>query len=387
MEPQATMSPQSPQPNSAPPPSFKQVKAKVTANPFKHIAFGVSSFFKTNLSSGLLAVLLGAVATSVFMIGLLYAIFQLTKTVSGGLLATHVNASDLIKGFGILFGVILLGLLILGYFSAVLNRIIITGARKQKESLGHAMSFAAGRYPKIIATYLTIFGIVIGVEVLLLVLARVIGPIVVLLFVAAIIVGIVFALRIIYTNLVLVDDHELGGPISVMKRSSALWKVSGGAIIVYALLMFIIAIILNIAFSGLTGTTKHQATYQYPLNSTSTLDSSSTFTQADLDKLQAQIAKPATFTFAFVGVIIYAFIYNCFGALAFMGQASIYNSAQAIIDGPGLSVGSAPPPPPMPEPAGVVPGPQPVVSPEPPVSNQPPTNPIPPSAPPPSQPV
>ncbi len=301
-------------------------KQKVSLNPFSHLKLGFGSLIKYNLGSGLIAILISSLVSVVLTIAILYAVFLSTTILFVTSLALSVggsNTSGLFKILGVFIGVAILASLIMGYFGSVITRIIITGTRGQKESVGHAFSFVIGRLPKIIVTYLFIFAIFLFGSMVLLIVVKFVPLLGILLGLVGIIAVIIFGLRILYVPLILVDDEPAGKPLEVIRRSSALWKKSSGALVIYGLLWLVIYVILNIlignqnSYSGVS-----------PYNGTAS----------------GFLAGSTAFSFAIGGVLLSSFLSNCFAAISYSGASSIYNDARLLINGqvPNTGTSAAP---------------------------------------------
>lgn len=305
-------------------------KQKVSLNPFTHFKQGAGSLVKSNLSASLITVLVSSVVGVVIAIGFLYAAFVSRSSLNFGSssFATSGNLGySFFKIVAIFIGVAILASCISGYFGSVVNRVIITGSRGQKESVGHAFSFVLSRLPKIILTYLFIFAVFIaGFGVIS--IAGMVAPILALLLgFAGFIAFIVFALKISYVPFVLVEDEDPGPPIATIRRSIALWKNSDWAIVIYGLVWLVVYVILTWLSDSHASTTSSGLVTNggdYPFS-----------------------LQPNTFSFAIGSVLLSSFLSNTFGALLYCGVASIYNDARKLIGGhkPSSTRSAAPTPP------------------------------------------
>ncbi len=104
-----------------------------------------------------------------------------------------------------------------------------------------------------------------------------------------------FALRLSYTSFILIDDETPAGPMAVISRSTDLWKISRGALVVYVLILVVVFVVISAI--------------------TSSMDQS--------------VEGTATVT----GTVIDNIVSNILGLLFSVGIASIYNDARRIQDG------------------------------------------------------
>lgn len=288
----------SPQPGASQSVSSVQNHRKITLNPLVHLKEGVSAFVKTNLNSGIIAMLASSIASIVITVVFMYAIFLFT------------DSADLFKLLVVLIGAAILAALIMGYFGSAVNRLIITGTRGQRESAGHAFRFVLQRLPKIILTYMLIFAIFVGATIVISLMARISPALGFLAGLAGFIAGIIFALRISYVPLILIDDNDPGGPMEVIRASASLWKKSSGPLFVYGLSWLVVYIVLKLVI-GDPGSSSNLSSYE-----------------------GSSILSPdPVFSVAIGGVLLYSFLSNLFGALVYSGAASIYNQARQLVGG------------------------------------------------------
>lgn len=283
---------------------------KVSLNPIDHFKGGASPFVKTNLVPAIVAIVVSSVASTA-----LTAVFIAGEI--GLFLGPGMGAgSGMAHGLLVLILGVLLAAVVVGFFSSVVNRLIVTGARGRKEDFVSSLKFVYNRLPKIVLTYLLVFAIFL-IGILFIGIVGQVAPILgVVLTIAAIVAAIVFALRIAYLPLILVDDRDPGKPMEVIKHSTALWNRSQGALILYALAWLVVYVVISL-FSE------------------------------DADKYA--MGTGALFTspypaigFAFGSALISSLISNIFGALVYAGEASIYNDAGKLV---GSRSSSAPLPP------------------------------------------
>lgn len=304
-------------------------KQKVSLNPFTHFKQGAGSLVKSNLSASLVAILVSSVVGVVIAIGFLYATFVSSSSLifgSSPFAGSGNLGSSFFKTVAIFIGVAILASCISGYFGSVVNRVIITGSRGQKESVGHAFSFVLSRLPKIILTYLFIFAVFIA-GVVVITIAGSVAPILALLLgLAGIIALIVFALKISYVPLVLVDDEDPGPPMATIRRSAALWKNSDWAIVIYVVVCVVIYFIFSLLLAS---------------NTPPTSSSLSAYNQSGFN-----LQPTSAFTFSMGSVLLSSFVSTAFSALVYCGVASIYNDARKLIGGhkPSSTSSAAPTP-------------------------------------------
>lgn len=284
---------------------------KVSLNPFDHFKAGAGPFVKTNLVPAIIAIIASAVASTAVM----------ALLVAGGLglliVGPGMNGSGgMAQGLLLLILVALLAALVVGFFSSVVNRLVVTGSRGQKEDFGSAFNFVVKRLSRIVLTYLLVFGIFLAGIVIISVVGAIAPILGVLLSIAGIVAAIVFALRIAYVPLVLVDNNDPGKPMDVLKRSAALWNKSQWALVLYVLSWLAVYIVISL-FS--------ENADQY------TLGTGSLFTSA----------YPAA-GFAIGSALISSLLSNIFGALLYAGEASIYDDAGKLVGG---KTSAAPTPP------------------------------------------
>jgi hypothetical protein len=278
---------------------------KVSLNPIDHFKAGAGPFVKTNLVAAVIAIIASAVASTALM-----AVFVVTIFAGGmGLLFSPGLSGNegMAKGLLLFILAALIAAVVVGFFSSVVNRLVVTGSRGQKENFGSAFNFVVKRLSKIVLTYLLIFGIFLA-GILIISLTGAVAPILgILLSIAGIVAAIIFALRISYVPLVLVDNNDPGNPMDVLKRSAALWNRSQWALVLYVLAWLAVYIVISLFTENAD---------QY------TLGTGSLFTSA----------YPAL-GFAIGSALVSSLLSNVFGALLYAGEASIYDDAGKLVGG------------------------------------------------------
>ena len=290
---------------------------KVSLNPFAHFRAGAGAFVKTNLTPAVIAILISAVANTILTAAFLYLFFTRGFMFLGGP-SLQPGGGELVQLIVTVVALAVLAALIVGFFGSVVNRLIVTGSRGQKEDFGSAFNFVLKRLSKIVLTYLLVFGIFIGGALIIGVLGAVSPILGVLLSIAGIVAAIVFALRIAYIPLILVDNNDPGKPMDVIKRSAAFWSKSQWALVLYILAWLVVYIIFSL-FS----------------------DSADRYSPG-AGSLSPAIL-PGAFSFAIGSALLSSLLSNIFGVLVYCGQSSIYDDAGKIIGGVTSATSSASP--------------------------------------------
>jgi len=322
---------------------------KVSINPFAHFIRGNKNLFSTNASSAILS----SVTTVVigFGLGLLFTLIILDSLKN---LVTGFSASSLASVFvGLIIKMLIFWLissLVVGYFYELVIRAILTGTRREHVSFGSLFTFVAKRYLLAVLTALILGGVFI-VGLVIIIGAGMIQPVLALL--AGVIVGIfllLFSFRMSYVFYVVVDDEQPQSARWILKRSTALWKKSGGALVTYYVVIIAISLVIGVLFG--------------PHNSTTT--------STTLQPTSSLNVHPAI---AYGSLIIISLLEGIFILLLSAAIGDIYNSAKLAVDGnnqPTQPVNQVVPPPVNPYLAA---GPS-VIQPHP-VSNNPPPSSLP----------
>lgn len=289
---------------------------KVSLNPLDHFKGGAGPFVKTNLVPAVIAILISAVANTVLAAAFMYLFF--TRYFS--LMANpNPQSGGIVQLVVVVVLLAVLAAVIVGFFGSVVNRLVVTGSRGQKEDFGSAFNFVVKRLSKIIVTYLVIFAIFIGAMIVITFVSSIVPVLGVLLSIAGVVAAIVFALRLSYVPLVLVDSNEPGKPFDVFRRSTALWNKSQWPLVLYFLTWLVVYVIFSM-FS------ENSDTYAPGAGSLS------------------PSLYPGVVGFAIGSALISSLLSNIFGTLVYCGQASIYDDAAKLLGGTKVSA-SAPQPP------------------------------------------
>lgn len=293
--------------------SISNATQRISLNPLEHFRTGAGPFVKTNLGAAVIAILLSAVANTVLSAAFLYLIgsqgfaLKYSQPSGGGLVMLILAVAALA----------ILAALIVGLFGSIVNRLILTGSRGQKVDFSTAFKFVAKRLTQIVFTYLLVLAIFIGGIIVISALTAISPILGVMLFITGIVAAIVFALRILYIPLVLIDDNYPGKPMDVIKRSSALWHKSQGALVIYVLVWLVIYAVFSIFLNG----------------SNSYLPGASSPSPGIM---------PGAFSFAIGSALLSSLLSNIFSTLVYVGETSIYNDASKLVDGPAAAEYAAP---------------------------------------------
>lgn len=285
---------------------------KTSKNPFKHIKRGVSNLFSTNPVPALALVLINVVVTTVLSI----IMFKVLSPQLTNLSSSSSFVGVIAKLIGLMAGILIVFALISSFLTQTLNRIVLTGARKQKISLGEAFSFSAQRYLLTLKVAFTIGGIVLVAFALIILALRLSPPLGGLLAFAAVIAALIFGLRLSYIGLVIVDDERPAGVKAAYAKSSLIWGKSAWALVLLGLTLVVILIVLSTALGGYTGT---QTTTNYSANYTSGSPTLPTTSPANGQSVVSDIVS------ALVSVLVVA------------STSSIYNEAEGAAVGDTVS--------------------------------------------------
>ena|GEM_PF-2072563 len=221
------------------PSTHRSTKNRASLNPFNHFVRGFKNFIKTNFLATAASVALSIVVAIPLAIGFAYSMVWMLFSSIGGI------SSAMLGPLAVLLILFLVGIFLQSYFGQVFTRLVLTGSRKQKVSLKDALTFALHRYKLTVRTFLMVGGLIILAAVPLILLTF-LSPILGLLYGIVYVLGIIIAsLRLVYIMLIIVDDQKPADPMAVIKASSALWKRSGGAVVLYLIITAIIATLLN----------------------------------------------------------------------------------------------------------------------------------------------
>lgn len=328
-------------------------KPRVKLNPFRHMFVGFTLLLKTNVLT-----VLGLAAIG-FVLGLVSQLawaFALAKLISGMFSGGSVGSS-IIKLVGLSIVMLIVFVLVYSVFISAIVRAIIKGARQQKESLAGAFSIAFGRLGLAIRTNLMIFGIVLAFHVPALVAAIALKNtlLTVLLAFVAMICMIVFTFRIFFTAYVIVDDPAQPTAGSVIKRSRELVGRSVGAIIMYMLALFLLAIIGSILLGSTSGTKTTNSSYtgncssltptsSNTFGSTSDNNSSIQYTTPPCDFQPVNTPSSTSVNKGMISVvgIIALIVITVIQLVISSGMAHIYDEAIFALDGTMPSASSGP---------------------------------------------
>jgi hypothetical protein len=320
----------------------------VSLSPFKHLIAGNKDLFKTNFLTAFVVGIVGAVAS--FVILLLYELFGATLVANSILNGNASLGSFIFKiiALSILYLIIVCALISLINLSTM--RAVVQSTKNIKITVGQAFSFSFERFFKAFLTNIVTIGIIYVAEIIfLLITIAAHQPLLSVVVGLAFFVGmIIYVLRITYVQYVLADDNVTDSPLATIRRSSKLWQKSGGALILYWLMIFVIALILGIVL-GSNGSSKtttsvdYSSSYSSNINSynsgyTGTPDITGTIpsdylTQTNLNTTH-ESSTVKKFTAAIIITLLVTSLIGYFIALLFMaGMANIYKEAKEKLDG------------------------------------------------------
>ncbi len=333
---------------------------RVKINPFRHMWVGFTLLLKTNVLT-----VLGLAAIG-FVIGLISQVLwviAVTKLISGVFSGGSLGSS-LIKIVGLSLIMLIIIVLIYSVVISAIVRAIIKGARQQKESLVGAFQVAFGRLGLAIRTNLMIFGIVLALYLPSILAAIVLKSAIltILLSLAAIVCVIIFMFRVFFSAYVIVDDPAQPTAGSVIKRSRELVRRSTGAIIMYMLSLFLLAIVGTILMGSISGNKSSSSSYSGTCSSIkttptssfdSTINSTNSF-QSSTPTCDFQPVKTSSSTTINKGLIsitgiISLIVLTLIELIVASGMAHIYDEALIALDGkapadpanPGVVSGAA----------------------------------------------
>lgn len=304
---------------------------KASKNPFRHIWHGTKNFLVTNFAAGLLVTLLTLlvnIGLAVLAIALvLHYISNLTAFGSSG------NIGRLLGGF-VLFVVIYFA--VQAFLNQAFARVILTGARHQKETFRGALSMAARRYGLAFRAYGLIVLAIAGFVVLAGILSSTgSGPgLGIILFIAGLIAAIILALRLQYLGFVIVDEEQPGSARTAMKSSAAVWKRSQWAAVLYWLVIIVAYFVVAFATGGFKSSSSTSSSNDFKFDSNGNLISSPNSDTGSLSNGK----KASLLGGAAAGVIGGAAIATVVNALVLSGLADIYNEVQGERDIPAEPV-------------------------------------------------
>lgn len=326
---------------------------RVKLNPFRHMWVGFTLLLKTNV----LTVLgLAAIGFVIGLIGQFAWAFALAKLISGIFSGGSVGSS-IIKIIGLSVVMLMVFVLIYSVVISAIVRAIIKGARQQKESLPGAFKIAFGRLGLAIRTNLMIFGIVLALYVPSLIAALVLknALLAALLGLAAVICVIIFMFRVFFSAYVIVDDPAQPTAGSVIKRSRELVKRSTGAIVMYMLALFLLAIVGSVLLGSISGTKTSTSTYSGTCSSItpnssssfgSTSDNNSTIQyntpSCDFQSVNSPSSTTVSKGALSISVIISLLVITVIQLIVSSGMAHIYDEAILALDGKMPSEPSSP---------------------------------------------
>jgi hypothetical protein len=290
-----------PSPSQTAGPTPVNQPTKVSLNPVAHFINGNKDLFSTNATSAILTSLIAAVLG--FGISLLFILLlssSLKDFITG--LNVGLSKSTIISLIIKLLAFWLITSVISGYFYELMSRAVLTGTRREHVSFGSLFPFVAKRFVLALLTALMVGGVflaVIGVTVL----AAIIQPfLAVLVGVIGAIFLLIFAFRMSYTFYIAADNEQPKSARWILRRSSALWKRSGGALITYFFTLGTIIFLFQLlAKSGSSN-----------LQSSSTANSHSAI--------------------AYGSLLATALVEGVLGLLVSAAVGNIYNQAKQIVD-------------------------------------------------------
>jgi len=287
-------------------------RGTVDINPIKHLVAGTKNLYKTNA--------VAAVCMTILFFAAYYAVALPFSSAANGLYTAPLgHRSGALPATGSLFTGLLFfylaAFLLSVTVSQAITRLVITGARQQREGFLPALTFALRHMGIAMVTYLAVFGIMILIWLATIVLAIIPGMISPLLAVVAVCIGfgaiIVAALRLMYVSPILADDVKDLHVGEVLRTSDRLWKVSSWAVLCYVGPLIALGIILMlIAFSWAIS---HGLFYP----------SSATYHQLALQSGASQVLSAGTI----INMLVQSGIILVIGA----GIADIYNQAKEYL--------------------------------------------------------
>lgn len=204
---------------------------RVGLNPFAHFFYGTRDLFATNAVPAILAVVISILLSYGFAALTTYLLvkYLFTILIGGGSATTSYMA---ILGFN------LLATLIAAFFNSIIIRTVLTGTRREHVSFGSLFPFAAKRYLKVllcslfvVLVFIIVFALFVKIAFMGQVPAIVSG-------LAGFLFLLIFSLRMSYVIYIAVDDEQPPSVRGIIKRSSQLWQKSGGALMLYYLVLF-----------------------------------------------------------------------------------------------------------------------------------------------------
>jgi len=275
-------------------------------NPFAHIFRGSKNALSTNFTTALLTTIITFVVGIVLSFLAVFLLFKSVNNISftGGGMGTF---------FAGLLGFVAIVVVVQSYFEQVLNRVVLTGTRKQHITLRMALQIAGQRFGITLLCILVVVGLILAAGIVLGILGSMAPALGTLVGLAELIVGIVLTFRFIFTPFVLIDDERPAGVKASFRRSAALWHKSQGAVVLYVLLFVAVYIVFAILSNH------HHATYTAASNDpfanidTSTSTSSNSLAAAGTSVLALVIS-------SIVGTVV--------TVVASAGLAAIYNDAK-----------------------------------------------------------
>lgn len=328
--------PQGPQPSQPAPPV--ESSGKVSLNPFTHLFSGAYNLLTSNLVSSLLAAIIWFV---IFVIMEVVFLMIFLGMIFSGLGSGRSFSPVDIIGAVIAFMIVLT--LLGSFFGSVLSRLVVTGARKQRVSLGEGFAIAKNRFRITVLTMLMIAGAMfiagVALALLLAVLSSALGFVSIIIGIIAVVAAVILYLRYSYVPFVLVDDVEPTGIGYAFQRSRQLWFKSGGALIVYGIVVTVFLIVLSTVISS---SSLSESKYtQSELGTSSVSRTTPTYRSGSLDQPPTPDYTTPTYTQptkSSAGISIGVAILSAVASTAisifiWAGMAKIYNDAQELVDG------------------------------------------------------
>lgn len=338
-------------------------------NPFKHLVTGNKKLFATNLTSALLV----GIATSIAMFVLVAAYTALlANTLSGG---RDAIGDAIAKIIGSTLLLIILIVCIAGIAGIAQCRTIIASSNGLKVSFGEAIRFGLQRFGKSVLTFLVIGLIAFAAYVVLFVVPLLAGvpALAVIGTLALLVLGIIFMLRTVYVTYILSDDDLEESPLGIIKRSSALFSKSSGALVLYTITIGLVYIILLSIVSSATSQKSNSNTPvridNYSTTSINNPDSLLNSSDSDIfsDSFSSKDVPVDSSNFsggAIVGMLVSSLVGTFLGVIVQAGIVNIYAEAKEKLDGLATPNGASSGPAPVgPLPVAVASAPMPVASP------------------------
>ncbi len=325
-------------------PSVPQ-NTKASVNPINHFIKGVKALFSTNSATILIIGVVSLVVNIAFMAILIYFIFK-DGTSLLNLEGYTINGSFIAK----MLVTYLVFAVIQTYVGLALFRTILTGVRRQKISTAQAFTVAKDRLGIMILFVLAIFGIVVLTSAIISASMVAFPPLGVILYIAAIIFSIIFALRLIYVQFVSVDEHKPTSVKDIYEKSSAVWKRSQSATIVY----FISLVVASGVFFAILSGILPKAGAQTPRPNSYTTDNSyndeetkrqinEVFNQYQSQrKVMIKSAEPKNLAAVLVGYSVTTLFGTILACAASAGLANIYDEVAGSKDAPLVATGPTP---------------------------------------------